>query len=434
MQRGKRIPGLVLVALSMMASGCMSGQPMRPLFESLNAGSQQLASPAFQPSPQPEMMPQQMMPLRPMPAPAPNLPTEKQKVTHPEYMIEIPDILMIDVIRAIPRGPYLIQPLDAIAIYCPAALRDEPIAGVYQVGPEGRVQLGPSYGSVLVADFTIEQAEEAIRRHLATIIAKPKVTASLASIGSVQQVRGEHIVNPDGTVRLGKYGSVYICGMTLDQAKAAIERHLSAELVRPEVSLSIYAYNSKFYYVITDGAGYGEQVFRFPSTGNETVLDAMSMIGGLPIVASKRRIWVARPSAPGSGCQDQILPIDWCGITRAGDTRTNYQLLPGDRVYVMAQPYITATTWINRALEPIERLLGVTLLGATTEQTISGKIFARRELVWRGKHKRKIRFENHECRPWHLSRTLPALGICRRNDQRHRATVVECLIPALPRN
>ena len=45
--------------------------------------------------------------------------------------------------------------------------------------------------------------------------------------------------------------------------------------------------NSKVYYIITDGAGSGEQVFRFPVTGSETVLDAISQIGGLPPVSSK---------------------------------------------------------------------------------------------------------------------------------------------------
>lgn len=369
MQGKIRLPALGLMSLSLLVCGCLSGEPLRPLLQSGQASY-------VEPEPEMPSGPPMAAPLMAPPmayAPVPNLPTEKQKVTHPEYTIEIPDILLIDVIRAIPKGPYRIQPLDAVAIYCQPTLQDEPISAVYQVGPDGRVILGPSYGSVLIADLTVEQAEEAIRRHMAMIVKTPRVTVSLASIGAVQQIRGEHIVNPDGTVRLGKYGSVYICGMTLDQAKATIEQHLSATLVRPEVSLSIYAYNSKFYYVITDGAGYGEQVFRLPSTGNETVLDAMSMIGGLPIVASKRRIWVARPAAPGSGCRDQILPIDWCGITRAGNTRTNYQLLPGDRIYVMAQPYITATTMISRALEPIERLLGVTLLGATTEQTLSGR-------------------------------------------------------------
>src|SRR5262249_1647894 len=155
-----------------------------------------------------------------------------------------------------------------------------------------------------------------------------------------QQVRGEHLVRPDGTISLGTYGAVYVTGLTLPQAKAAIEKHLSQCLLHPEISLDVFAYNSKVFYVITDGAGFGQQVFTLPSTGNETVLDALSRINGLPAVASKRRIWLARPGPPELGC-DQILPIDWMAITQGGSTCTNYQVFPGDRIYVKADCLIT---------------------------------------------------------------------------------------------
>src|SRR5262249_23156754 len=215
-----------------------------------------------------------------------------------------------------------------------------------------------------LVDMTIEQAQETIRRYLAQQLTKPVVTLSLAQSGGVQQIRGEHVVYSDGTVRMGNYGGVRVVGMTLDEAKAAIEQHLSSKLVRPVVSLDVYSFNSKYYYVITDGAGYGEQIYRLPNTGNEKVLDALALINGLPPVASKGRIWVARPAPAGSGCRDQILPVDYCGITRGAQTATNYQILPGDRVYVMASPLITGTTWFSRALAPVEQALGVTLLGA----------------------------------------------------------------------
>jgi polysaccharide export outer membrane protein len=102
-------------------------------------------------------------------------------------------------------------------------------------------------------------------------------------------------------------------------------------------------------------------VFRFTATGKETVLDALSNINGLPAVSSRKRIWLTRP-AP--ACEhEQMLPIDWYGITRRGKTATNYQVLPGDRIYVQAEPLITIDTYMARVISPIERLLGVTLLG-----------------------------------------------------------------------
>ena len=92
------------------------------------------------------------------------------------------------------------------------------------------------------------------------------------------------------------------------------------------------AYNSKVYYVITDGGGYGEQVYPIPVTGNETVLDAIAKINGLPAVSSKKRVWIARATP---GCTNpNILPVDWCGITKKGFAATNYQVFPNDRIYV----------------------------------------------------------------------------------------------------
>src|SRR5206468_3197923 len=119
-----------------------------------------------------------------------------------------------------------------------------------------------------------------------------EVSVGLAQSRAVQQIRGEHLVRPDGTIGLGVYGNVRVVGLTLSQAKETIEAHLSQFLQRPEVSVDVSGFNSSVYYVITDRPGQGELVVRLPVTGNETVLDAMAQIYGLPATASKKRIWL----------------------------------------------------------------------------------------------------------------------------------------------
>ena len=70
----------------------------------------------------------------------------------------------------------------------------------------------------------------------------------------MQPITGEHLVSPDGTVNLGTYGLVYVAGMTLEEAKQAIEDATGqATWTSPQVSVSVFAYNSKVYYVITKG-------------------------------------------------------------------------------------------------------------------------------------------------------------------------------------
>lgn len=148
-------------------------------------------------------------------------------------------------------------------------------------------------------------------------------------------IAGERLVKADGTIGLGRYGDVRVAGLTVEQAKEAIQKQLSTIIREPQVNVDVYSYNSTFYYVIYDGAGYGESVARLSFTGRETVYDAVAAIGGIPTVSSKRRIWVARP-APNSPKCAQILPVDWEAIVKRGETATNYQLLPGDRLYIQS--------------------------------------------------------------------------------------------------
>jgi polysaccharide export outer membrane protein len=299
------------------------------------------------------------------------VPRELRKSSLPPYVVEPPDILVIDTLRAVPKPPYRIQPLDTLIVQAANVSPAEPITGTYGVEPEGTLNFGPTYGLVRVTGLTLEEARQAILAHLKDQgFMTAEVRVSISQSRAMQQVRGDHLVRPDGTVSLGYYGSVHVAGLTLEEIKTTIESYLSQFLLQPEVSVDVFAYNSKVYYIITDGGGFGEGVYRFPSTGNETVLDAMSLINGLPVVASKHHIWVARPDPDEKGCCRKM-PVDWKAITRCADTRTNYQLLPGDRIYVQAQRLITIDTALTRFIAPIERVLGVTLLGSSVVHEVA---------------------------------------------------------------
>jgi polysaccharide biosynthesis/export protein len=151
--------------------------------------------------------------------------------------------------------------------------------------------------------------------------------------------------------------------------KAAVEEHLSHYIHQPEVQVDVLAYNSKVIYIISDGAGSGESVVRVPFTGNDTVLDVMSKVDGLSEVAARNNIWLARPGPHGSEVTQKMY-VDWRGITQDAVTTTNYQLLPGDRIYVKADTLIAADSFIAKVTVPLSRLFGVTLLGNGTVQAL----------------------------------------------------------------
>ena len=306
-----------------------------------------------------------------LPPVSPDMPRELSKVVLPTYTIEPPDILTIEAIHAVPRSPYFLRPLDVLNVQAAGVLPEAPIAGVYPVEPGGIVNLGSPYGGISVAGMTAEQARVAIEEHLRMFVTDPQVAVALVELGASQQLIGQFLVAPDGTVTLGSYGSVTVVGKTIAEAKWAIEQHLSQFLDRPVISLNVFAYNSKVYYIVLQGAGLGDGIYRFPITGNETVLDAIAQINGLEQVSSKR-IWVARPAC--HGVPAQILPFDYYAVTELALPQTNYQILPGDRVFIAEDKLVKMDTQITKLISPLERIFGFSLLGAATVTRFSGPV------------------------------------------------------------
>lgn len=315
-----------------------------------------------------------MEPRNPIPVTAPEapptspVPRELEKVTLPRYVIEPPDILLIEGVKLVPKSPHRIETFDVLLIRVIGAFPEQPIDNSYNVDADGTVNLGPTYGRIRVVGMTIEEAEDEIRAQLSKVLTDVDASVSLLASAGAQAITGQHLVAMDGRVNLGTYGSVYVAGMTLEQARAAIELKLTARLDDPEVFVDVLAYNSKVYYIITQGAGLGDDVTRQPITGNETVIDAVAALGGISQVSSTR-MWIARPAPNGVGCE-QILPIEWNDIAQGASTATNYQLMPGDRLFIAQDRLTNFNTIVNKLLNPFERIFGFVSLGTSMANRI----------------------------------------------------------------
>ena len=306
-------------------------------------------------------------PQGPQPCVPAVIPREQAKVTLPDYLIEPPDILQIEAINLVPKSPYRLRVFDVL-LFSSSGLGEEALEGDYAIQPDGTVHLGHSFGVIKAAGLTRDELETAVLERLKETHREPNVWITLGQIGAQQQIAGEHLVAPDGKINLGTYGRVRVVGMTIEEAREAVQQHLSAYLEDPEIAVDVLGYNSKVYYVITQGAGLGDQVVILPARGNETVLDAIGQIQGLQSNSSTR-MWLARPGYNEAG-GDQILPVDWVAVTQRGDIATNYQIMPGDRLYVSEDKLVALDTAFAKAFSPLERLFGVTLLGTTTAQRI----------------------------------------------------------------
>ena len=141
-------------------------------------------------------------------------------------------------------------------------------------------------------------------------------------------------VQSDGNIDMGFAGDVYVAGLTLSQVEQKIASHLAhlghGRSAKEPLQVSVRLTNgsqSKSYYVLGTVTTQG----KFPVTGNETVLDAI-LAAGLRANSLPEKAYLVRPRP--AGAPDLILRIDWAGIRERGDTVTNYQIFPGDRIVV----------------------------------------------------------------------------------------------------
>ena len=161
------------------------------------------------------MEPRNPIPVTPPEAPPTSpVPRELEKVTLPRYVIEPPDILLIEGVKLVPKSPHRIETFDVLLIRVIGAFPEQPIDNTYNVDADGTVNLGPTYGRIKVVGLTIEEAEDEIRNELAKVLTDVDVSVSLLASAGAQQITGQHLVAMDGRVNLGTYGSVFVAGMT----------------------------------------------------------------------------------------------------------------------------------------------------------------------------------------------------------------------------
>lgn len=136
-------------------------------------------------------------------------------------------------------------------------------------------------------------------------------------------------VQPDGTIDLGQYGRPVVAGKTLPEIETVVRDAIKAKEKNPvAITVRLLARPGKVFYVLGEVNAPG----AFPITGHDTVLSAITQAGGPTRRSSPQNIIVSRPTTP-DGCR-VVLPVCYTNIVQLGDTSTNYQIQPGDRIFV----------------------------------------------------------------------------------------------------
>lgn len=142
---------------------------------------------------------------------------------------------------------------------------------------------------------------------------------------------GTALVLPDGLLALPTAGSVYVEGMTLQEAAAAITAQYSTFIKRPYVTVSLAALRPVRVAIAGEVTRPGSyNLSAEEQSGFPTLTDAITQAGGITAHANLRQIQVRRQQA-GS---EQTMDVDLWEMLNTGDLKRDIILHGGDSIYI----------------------------------------------------------------------------------------------------
>jgi polysaccharide export outer membrane protein len=130
------------------------------------------------------------------------------------------------------------------------------------------------------------------------------------------------VVRPDGKITIPLAGDVQAAGLTPTQLAAKITEAYSKFLNRPEVSVSVQQVQSRRYFI----TGKVVRPGAVPLVTPTTVLDAITMAGGLQDFAKKSKIVIMRGK--------ERLKFNYNEVIKGKKVEQNINLQPGDYIVV----------------------------------------------------------------------------------------------------
>jgi polysaccharide biosynthesis/export protein len=146
------------------------------------------------------------------------------------------------------------------------------------------------------------------------------------SVWGEDKLQKESLVLPDGSITYPLAGRVDVLGLTSTEVEKRIAEKLKTYLPDPQVSVVIVNIAGNLAHVMGKVLKPGQVLM----TGPMTVLDALSMAGGLDKFADRSAIKVLRKTPQGQ----KAIPVHYDQLLRGQNLESNITLLPGDTVLV----------------------------------------------------------------------------------------------------
>jgi polysaccharide export outer membrane protein len=146
------------------------------------------------------------------------------------------------------------------------------------------------------------------------------------SVWGEDKMQKESLVLPDGSITYPLAGRVEVIGLTSTEAEKKIAEKLKTYLPDPQVSVVIAKIEGNVAHVLGKVLKPGQVLM----TGPTTVLDAISVAGGLDKFAERSEIKVLRTTPQGQ----KAIPVHYDQLIKGDHLENNITLLPGDTVLV----------------------------------------------------------------------------------------------------
>lgn len=219
------------------------------------------------------------------------------------YYLRVNDLLTLTYIVSRKKNPehYRIGVGDRLRI---ESKSDETLDREVQVQPDGVINL-PLIGDVDAAGRTLKDFRDDLMERYGRIEQKPLVTVTpldvnnglqeiLKAVTSQSRSAGQAIdlrVTPEGTIQAPGIGSVYVQGLTIEEARSELEARY-ASIFGPGllVSPSLTDRAKSFVFV----GGEVRNPSRYELEGPTTVMQAITLAGGFNVGANVREVVVFR--------------------------------------------------------------------------------------------------------------------------------------------
>jgi polysaccharide export outer membrane protein len=154
------------------------------------------------------------------------------------------------------------------------------------------------------------------------------------TVFQLEQYSGEFDVLLDGTINLPVVGSIYVEGMTLEQATGAIASHYSQILRQPTITLNLLARRAIQIGVAGEVNRPGSYTITPQGADFPSLTQILEQAGGIRMAADLSQIQIHRQGFGG----EQTFTIDLLELLQSGDLSGDVLLQDGDTVFVPTAP------------------------------------------------------------------------------------------------